>query len=558
MLVTQKFVYIHQPKTGGTFVSALLTRLHEARGGTATTIWVDPARPAELPPLASNDVLTVMLTTRKQHGARRDIPAIYRDRPILATVRNPYDRYVSQYEFAWWRRHAELFGPVADVTRRYPSYPDLTFEQFVYLTNEMALPYRSANHPADTPGRHTQEFVKLFFRHPDAAYPRLLDATFTATVPDDELQGIRFVDQTRLNDELAELLTEWGYPASEVRAVRDAEPIWPPGSGRDPGSAWEPHYTPELKTFVRHKERWLFEWFPRWQAETPMPTSEIPMMPPSRPRAKINPLMVRPLRAEDLPPVPAGWNTKLPDFVGIASGKAGTSWWYGLLLAHPAIKPNRPRAKELCYFNHFGYRAPTADDAANYREAFAAPEGCLCGEWSPGYLHHPFAIDHLAKVAPGVKLLAMVRNPVDRVVSALNQMLSVRVPFMNLPAEQDAVFRVFNVFPSVIANSSLHEPFRRLLQLFDRSQLLVLQYERCSRDPAAQIAKTYEFLGVDAAFVPPNLRDKVNVHPPRVPELTSTERRLLAEYFAADVQAFSKLFPAIDLSLWPDFLGAFR
>jgi hypothetical protein len=153
------------------------------------------------------------------------------------------------------------------VTRRYPTYPDLTFEQFVYLTNETSLPYRSANHPADTPGRHTQEFVKFFFRDPDAAYPRLLDATFTATVPDDELQGIRFVDQARLNDELAELLTEWGYPASEVRAVRDAEHIWPPESRRAPGSAWEPYYTPELKAFVRHKERWLFEWFPRWQTE---------------------------------------------------------------------------------------------------------------------------------------------------------------------------------------------------------------------------------------------------------------------------------------------------
>jgi hypothetical protein len=265
MLVTQKFVYIHQPKTGGTFVSAMLTRLHEARGGRATTIRVDPTQPAELPPLASNDVLTVMLTTRNQHGARKDIPAIYRDRPILATVRDPYDRYVSQYEFAWWRRHPKLFGPVADVRRRYPNYPDLTFEQFVHLANEMSVRYRSANHPADTPGFHTQQFVKYFFRHPDAAYPRLLDATFTATVPDDELQGIRFVNQTRLNDELAELLTEWGYPASEVRAVRDAEHIRPPGSRRDAGSAWEPYYTPELKTFVRHKERWLFEWFPRWQ-----------------------------------------------------------------------------------------------------------------------------------------------------------------------------------------------------------------------------------------------------------------------------------------------------
>jgi hypothetical protein len=267
----------------------------------------------------------------------------------------------------------------------------------------------------------------------------------------------------------------------------------------------------------------------------------------------MNPLMVRPLRREDLLPVPSGWKSKPPDFVGVASGKAGTTWWYELLLAHPSIKPNRLDKKELCYFYHFGYRGPDAREAATYREAFAAPEGCLCGEWSPGYLHYPLAVEHLAAVAPGIKLLAIVRNPVDRVVSALNQLMSVRMPFMNLPAEQAAVFRVFNIFPSVIANSLLHQPFRRLLNLFDRSQLLLLQYEQCRVDPAAEIAKTYAFLRVDSSFVPANLRNKVNVRPPLVPELTAEERRVLADYFVDDVHAFITLFPEVDLSLWPDF-----
>ena len=37
MLVTERFTYIHQPKTGGTFVAAMLGRIHEANGGSVRT-----------------------------------------------------------------------------------------------------------------------------------------------------------------------------------------------------------------------------------------------------------------------------------------------------------------------------------------------------------------------------------------------------------------------------------------------------------------------------------------------------------------------------------------
>ena len=97
MLVTERFTYVHQPKTGGTFVSVLLTRVHEARGGEVRTVWVDPASCEPAPPVPPGGMLNLMVTGRNQHGARRDIPHDYIDRPVLATVRNPYDRYVSQY-----------------------------------------------------------------------------------------------------------------------------------------------------------------------------------------------------------------------------------------------------------------------------------------------------------------------------------------------------------------------------------------------------------------------------------------------------------------------------
>ena len=264
MLVTETFIYLHQPKTGGTFVTALLTQLLEARGARVETVEIDPSDRSALPAVPPGGALNLMFSGRHQHGGRQHIPPPLADRPILATIRNPYDRYVSQYEFAWWRKAPAMFGPIEDVRQRHPSYPDLTFAEFVHLTNDVSVRYRAPSHPDGTPGFHTQQFVEYFFPEPEAAYPRLADSAFSHGVFDRELRGVRFIDQARLNDELAEALLAMGYGAADAQIVRRADRIWPPEGGRAAGSAWAPYYTAELEAFVRRQERWLFEWFPQF------------------------------------------------------------------------------------------------------------------------------------------------------------------------------------------------------------------------------------------------------------------------------------------------------
>jgi hypothetical protein len=260
-----------------------------------------------------------------------------------------------------------------------------------------------------------------------------------------------------------------------------------------------------------------------------------------------------PFTEESLRPVPEGWEVRPPDFIGIASGKAGTSWWYRLLMEHPSVEQNRLGRKELSYFYHFGYREMTRHAADVYRQAFAAPQGAICGEWSPAYLTYPLAVRHLAETVPEAKLLALVRNPVDRVLSAQNQQTTDRMRYMNLDGEREYVFKTFSILQVVLFHSLLFHPFRQLLSSFERSQLLLLQYEKCSIDPAGEIARTYGFLGIDETFSPPSLTRRVNTTPYSLPKLTDRERRVLAGYFHDDVHAFAELFPEIDLSLWPDF-----
>jgi len=274
---------------------------------------------------------------------------------------------------------------------------------------------------------------------------------------------------------------------------------------------------------------------------------------PGLQKQQTNPLMTRPFESKDLLPIPEDWKVGPPDFVGIASGKAGTSWWYKLLIEHPDVKPNRLNRKELCYFYHFSYHGISSDAISTYRHAFAAPSGSICGEWSPGYLNYPLAINHLIKAAPEVKLLAIVRNPIDRLLSAQNMQLCKRANFMNLKGDRAYLYKTFSLFQEVVFHSLLFEPFKRLLDVFDRSQLLVLQYEKCKNDPHSEIAKTYCFLGIDDSYIPESIKQKIGMSSYVIPKFNHEERTLLADYFSEDVKLFVDLFPEIDLSLWKDF-----
>ena len=264
--------------------------------------------------------------------------------------------------------------------------------------------------------------------------------------------------------------------------------------------------------------------------------------------------MIRPFTLDDLKSAPEGWYVgEGPDFVGIAAMKAGTSWWYYLLMEHPQIVQNRSNRKELHYFHHVKYFGLNDEQILTYRMAFAAPEGSICGEWTPAYLSNPFCIEYLKAAAPDAKILVLLRNPVDRLLSALNHKSQVIVDYYDFNPEQRHVYEVFDMTPIEIASCFYAVGLQQLLRYFGRDQILVLQYEKCKSNPLQEIARTYRFLGVDDQYQPKDVKRPVYRREYSVSPLKTKERQRLKAYFADDVYTLSELFPEIDLSLWPDF-----
>lgn len=215
MIFTDRFVYLHQPKTGGTFVTSVLFRLHDYRWSRGEV----PAEPAVVEPGAPHQVRDVRLRPPK-HGGRSAIPRKQRHKPVVATVRNPYDLYVSQYEFAWWKRpeYRRSFARVR------------SFDDFVLTAGEEW-------------GSLTEQFLRFY---------------------DGRTDDVRFLMTEHLNESLHGFLAEMGYAAEGIAFVRGLERILPGGKGRDPAQRWEAYYTPELKQLVRTREDALFAMFPQY------------------------------------------------------------------------------------------------------------------------------------------------------------------------------------------------------------------------------------------------------------------------------------------------------
>ena len=111
----------------------------------------------------------------------------------------------------------------------------------------------------------------------------------------------------------------------------------------------------------------------------------------------------------------------LPDFLIIGTQRGGTTSLYHYLQAHPCLQATT--TKEVHFFDrkyHKGlmwYRGhfPTVWEKACAQQV--QKQAFVTGEASPSYLFHPHVYKRVAQALPQVKLIVLLRNPVDRAYS---------------------------------------------------------------------------------------------------------------------------------------------
>jgi hypothetical protein len=229
----------------------------------------------------------------------------------------------------------------------------------------------------------------------------------------------------------------------------------------------------------------------------------------------------------------------LPDFLVIGAQKAGTTALYAYLRWHPGI--TGPSWKEVSFFDRHWWRGE-----AWYRGQFPLRAGeRLVGEASPSYLFHPLAPGRARSLVPDAKLVALLRDPVDRAYSQYQHEVALgREPLSfedALAAEDDRLAgeverltedpRAFSRAwwdHTYAARGRYAEQLERWLAVFPREQLLVVPTEELGERPAETYASILAFLGAE----PYELSDYPRVFDRDYEPMRPETRAALAESFA--------------------------
>lgn len=189
---------------------------------------------------------------------------------------------------------------------------------------------------------------------------------------------------------------------------------------------------------------------------------------------------------------------RLPDFLLIGATKCGTTTLYQYLQRHPQIFMSTPKEPEFFASENDANFAKGIDWYASlYREA--EPHQ-LCGEASTRYTHWPHlphTASRIADLLPDVKLIYIMRHPVERAYSHYVQ----RIKNTQLLKRQ---FEVRETFEENIERDSLCldasnyiQQIEQYTQYFPREAFLFLLFDDLKRDVTETLGKICQFIGVD-------------------------------------------------------------
>ncbi len=198
-----------------------------------------------------------------------------------------------------------------------------------------------------------------------------------------------------------------------------------------------------------------------------------------------------------------------PDFVGIGEEKSGSSWIFYSLKEHPEICVSS--IKEINFFSElYIYRK----GIEYYRSFFkqCSPE-MIKGEFTPHYLSNPKAAALIHKHFPKIKILACIRNPIERAYSSYKYNLEMKGPLSIHKTFEDAIKRN----KDLIERGFYFKHLKRYYDLFPEKNILVLLYDNLRKDPINFIQKIYKFLNVNQVdFISPRWAEKRNISGSRI------------------------------------------
>lgn len=200
----------------------------------------------------------------------------------------------------------------------------------------------------------------------------------------------------------------------------------------------------------------------------------------------------------------------IPNFLILGTQRGGTtSLWVYLL---QSSKVRGALRKEVDYFDYYYSKGLTWYFA---HFPLRTSQELLTGEATPNYLFYPEVVDRVAKALPNIKLIVMLRNPIDRAYSHYHH--EVANDFEHVTSFEQAITREcvlgsdgsisglrnlregkrydFEHF-SYLSRGLYVEQLKRWMNRMPRNQFLIIKSELFYDDPAKVFSEVLNFLGL--------------------------------------------------------------
>lgn len=205
----------------------------------------------------------------------------------------------------------------------------------------------------------------------------------------------------------------------------------------------------------------------------------------------------------------------MPNFLVIGAAKAGTTSLYRYLKQHPQIfmSPHKEPRFFALEGQSLDFKGPGDMTRFNFCTDITAYQSLFervtneqaIGEVSPWYLYVPQSVERIKHHIPNAKLIAILRDPVDRAYSnylhALREELEPLDDFESaMEAEAERIEQNWSYRWHYKQKGFYYPQIKRYLDVFDKEQLRVYLFEDFKSDPSGVLRDIFDFLGVDEGF----------------------------------------------------------
>ncbi|WP_299413470.1 sulfotransferase [Acaryochloris sp. IP29b_bin.148] len=204
---------------------------------------------------------------------------------------------------------------------------------------------------------------------------------------------------------------------------------------------------------------------------------------------------------------------KMPNFLIIGAAKSGTTSLYSYLNQHPQIYMSPVKETNFFAFKDekVAFKGPNdmqqtyITSIREYQSLFEdVTDEIAVGEASPMYLRVPKAAYNIKRYLPTVKLITILRNPVDAAYSRFRSYVirKERITSFSkaLEAEEERINHGWSPRWFYKQQGFYYSQLKKFYELFDYSQLKVYLYDDLISNPNHVLYDIYKFLQVNEAF----------------------------------------------------------